>query len=321
MIEATASFLEEFNIKNKTVLAALSGGVDSSVLFFILNKLKSRFNLEINAVHLNHNWRGEDSLGDEKFCKELASAAGCGFYTETLEDDVKKTEADAREARYSFFERALKKFNTDICFLAHNKNDNAETLIYRVIKGTGVSGLAAISKVRAPYYRPLLDFSREEIENFAHENNIAFRVDKSNEDTKYKRNFIRHKILPEIEKINENALNAITSLARLAGENNEMIEDYILLVSAKVFNKDDKNWYFDKPSIKRSTFLTLKEPLQREILSRYFKGLLKNRDYKTIVKIQNFIKNNENSTLSINWDAFLKVKNDTVFLYRRNKEN
>ena len=79
----------------------------------------------------------------------------------------------------NFFERALKKFDSNICFLAHNKNDNVETLLYRIIKGTGVLGLSSIPVVRKPFYRPLLNFSREQIENFACENQIEFRVDSS----------------------------------------------------------------------------------------------------------------------------------------------
>lgn len=320
MIEQTAAFLNENNIKNKTVLAAVSGGVDSSVLFYILNTLKDDFNLDLKVIHLNHNWRGEESLKDMNFVHNLANEAGCEFYAKTLEDDVKKTELDARDARYSFFEEALNKFNSDICFLAHNKNDNVETLIYRMIKGTGVSGLSAIPKIRIPYYRPLLDFSRDEIEEFAKAHNILFREDKSNSDIKYKRNFIRRNILPQMEKINDNILNSISSLINLVAENTEILDNYIASVEQNIYEKNSESWYFKRPTIIRAEFLSLKPALQREILSRYFKGILKNRDFKTILKIQNFIRDNEDSTLSISADAFLKVWKGTVFLYKKDKK-
>ena len=195
MIEETQRFLSDNNIKNKCVLMALSGGVDSSVLFFILNKLKSEFNLNLKAIHLNHNWRGKESIEDLRFCETIAKKNECEFFSKTLDDSIKKTEVSAREARYAFFEEALIRFNSDICFLAHNKNDNVETLLYRIAKGTGPSGLSSIPKIRKPYYRPILDVSRTEIENFASLHRIKFCTDKSNNDTKYKRNFIRKNII------------------------------------------------------------------------------------------------------------------------------
>lgn len=312
-----ALFLEEYNIKNKTVLAAVSGGVDSVAMLHILCTLQKDFNLDLKVIHLNHNWRGEESVKDLEFVKDLAFQYGLEFYTETLEDDIKKTELAARDERYAFFERALEKFETNICFLAHNKNDNAETLVYRIIKGTGPSGLASIPRRRVSYYRPMLDFSRLEIENYAESNSLKFRQDKSNEDTVYKRNFIRKNILPEMEKINKNAIDAINSLIKLSVERNEILEDYLVNLEAAVFEKGSENFCHKKPNIKRDAFLALKEPLQREIISRYFKGILKNRDYKNILKIQNFIKESENSTLSINADTFLRVCKGSVFLYKK----
>ncbi len=326
MIEETQRFLSDNNIRNKTVLMALSGGVDSSVLFFILNKLKLRFNLDLKVIHLNHNWRGEEALCDLKFCEDLAKVNGCEFFSKTLDDSVKKTEVSAREARYAFFEEALLKFNSDVCFLAHNKNDNVETLLYRIAKGTGASGLSAIPKIREPYYRPLLDVSRAEIEEFARLNGITFRTDKSNADTKYKRNFIRKNIIPNFEAINKNAVNSINSLIKLSAERNEILDEYIHSVEKKIFDdKEPCDTGFlpvsfgpmaDRKPIRRKSFLSLKDSLQREILSRYFKGILKNRDYKTILKIQNFIKDNEDSLLSLSSDSFLKVQKGRVYIYK-----
>ena len=102
------------------------------------------------------------------------------------------------------------KFEADAIFLAHNKNDNIETLIYRLIKGTGPKGLLSIPKNRDFYYRPLIEFDRCEIENFAKENNIDFVIDSSNSDNKYKRNLIRNEILPLMKKINPEVINSIS---------------------------------------------------------------------------------------------------------------
>ncbi len=317
MIEKVAEFLKKYDIKKKTVLVAVSGGVDSVVLLHILNSLKNEFSLDIKVIHLNHNWRGEASQGDMEFVQSLANDMGLEFYCDILDDDIKKTELCARDARYSFFEKALEKFETNVCFLAHNKNDNVETFLYRVIKGTGVSGLVSIPVVRPPYYRPLLNFSRCEIEEFAAKNGIKFRTDASNEDIKYKRNFIRKNIVPEILKINDNAINSIGSLIGIAAEHNEIIEDYLKTIENEVFDKNCTDWAHRRPLIIRDKFLSLKPAVQREILSRYFKGLLKNRDFKNILKIQNFIIENENSTLSVNRDTFLRVHKNGIFLYKK----
>jgi len=317
MINAVSEFLKKYKIKDKTVLAAVSGGADSSVLLFILNKLKKEFNLDLKVIHLNHNWRGEESLKDMEFVRSLAKDLNLEFYFETLEDDVKKTELTARDFRYEFFERALKHFNSEVCFLAHNKNDNVETLLYRIIKGTGVLGLSSIPVIRPPYYRPLLEFSRREIEEFADKNGIKFRTDSSNNDIKYKRNFIRQNILPEILKINDCAIESIGSLINIASEHNELMEDYLATVENEIFDKNCVDFNYKRPLIIRDKFLALKPALQREIISRYFKGLLKNRDNKNILKIQKFIIENEASTLSINKDTFLKSFKNGVFLYKR----
>lgn len=186
-----------------------------------------------------------------------------------------------------------------------------------MIKGTGISGLSSVPVIRKPYYRPLLGFSRDEIENFAKSNKINFRIDSSNDNPKYKRNFIRKIILPEMEKINPTVLNAINSLINLAGENNQILDEYIESVEKDIFVPDSKTFSIDRPEIRREAFLKLSKPLQREILSRYFKGILKSRDYKTILRIQDFIQNNENSTLSINSDTFLKTHKGLAFLYKK----
>ena len=165
----------------------------------------------------------------------------------------------------------------------------------------------------------MINFSRFEIEEYAKSNRLKYRLDASNEDTQYKRNFIRKNILPEMEKINKNAVDAINSLINLSDERNDILEDYLKSIENTVFEAGSESFAHNKPTIKRDAFLSLKEPLQREIISRYFKGILKNRDYKTILRIQNFIKENENSTLSINADSFLKVFRGSVFLYKREK--
>lgn len=207
------SFLEKYNLSG-TILVAFSGGYDSMCLLDVLNKLGKN----IIAIHLNHNWRGKESLADEENCRNFTKERNIQFYCETLDDSIPKTETVAREARYQFFKHCAKKFKTNIVFTAHNFDDNAETVLYRIIKGTGTHGLQGILEHRDIFYRPFLNISREEIEKYCAKNNLSPNIDSSNSNTKYNRNFIRHKILPLMKEINPKVTTAINSLSNIAKE-------------------------------------------------------------------------------------------------------
>ena len=142
------SFLKKYNLDNKELvyLVGFSGGYDSMCLLDILHKISPKN--KIIALHLNHKWRGKESDKEEVNCKKFCEKIGVEFYSESLSPKTPHTETAAREARYKFFEKCGSKFNSDIIFTAHNKNDNAETLIYRICTGTGISGLQGIAENR-----------------------------------------------------------------------------------------------------------------------------------------------------------------------------
>ena len=211
--ERVKSFIEKYNLSGK-FLVAFSGGFDSMCLLDVLHKM----GCEVVAIHLNHNWRGEESRQEEENCRKFAFERGIEFYSEILPDDIAQTENDARNARYEFFEKCAKKFNSKVVFTAHNYNDNAETVLYRIIKGTGTQGLQGILEHRDIYFRPLLSVSREDIEKYCLSNGLNPNKDSSNEDTKYKRNLIRKEILPLMQDINPNVIDAINSLSQIAKE-------------------------------------------------------------------------------------------------------
>ena len=217
--ERVKIFIEKYNLK-EPFLVAFSGGYDSMCLLNVLYELKHK----VVAIHLNHNWRGEESFKEEINCKNFAKSLGIQFYSETLSDDIAHTETAAREARYDFFERCAKKFKSNVIFTAHNLNDNAETVLYRIIKGTGPTGLQGISEKRDIYYRPLLSTTREEIEDYCNQKALKPNNDSSNKNIKYKRNLIREKILPIMKEINPNVIRAINSLSELSCENLESLK-------------------------------------------------------------------------------------------------
>lgn len=276
--ETVKSFLREYKLDKKKLLVAFSGGYDSLCLLDILHKL----GLNPIAIHLNHNWRGEESLRDENFCCEYCKSRGIEFYTEKLSADIPHTETAAREARYNFFEKCAAKFNSNAVLTAHNLDDLAETMIYRIIKGTGVVGLKGISKQRGNFYRPLLDVSRSEIEAYCKENNLTGVNDSSNNDIKYKRNFIRHKLLPLIAEINENYPQALKSLSEIADETSGIINEFMERIKEETENSTQK-------------FVKLGKHAQNYFIHDYFKRNNLEYDRRKITDVVDFINQNANS--------------------------
>lgn len=273
----------KLNKPQEVFLVAFSGGYDSMCLLDSLQKITKN---KIIAIHLNHNWRGVESDLEEKNCKKFCKEKNIEFYSEKLNKNIPHTETAAREARYDFFETCAEKFNSKIIFTAHNKNDNVETLLYRICKGTGVSGLQGIAENRGNYYRPLLEVSRNEIENYCKTNNLTQNNDSSNYDTKYKRNFIRAEVIPILEKINPNIIETISTLSTVAKEETEIVEEYINQISDKI-SKNEK--------LKTQEFIQLSSSVQSRIVYNLF--IKHNLDYDRtkILKIKDFILKNSNS--------------------------
>lgn len=309
--EIVRNFLNKFQIKNERILVGYSTGCDSTVLLHTLNSLKNDFNLKIIAIHLNHGWRkisDEEAVFAQNFCKEN----DIDFYTEKLPPNDTKTETLARELRYNFFENCAKKFNSKYIFLAHNKNDNIETLVYRVIKGTGLDGLCAIPQNRDVFYRPLLEVSRDEIEKYAQKYSLKFNEDLSNKDTKYRRNFIRHKILPLFKEINATCENSIFNLIKVANLESEIVCDKISEIEKQIFENN---------KIKTQDFLKLKSSYQIKILQKYIKNDLKNPNFSKIEQILNFIKDTVEEKQDPKWRKYKRFSiNSKVFLYVNKKE-
>ena len=302
MIEAVKKFIDMNNLTGKTILVGFSGGIDSSCMLDILSKVDD---IKVIAIHLNHNWRGNESKRDEEFAKNFAKKRNVEFYSEILKDNIKKTETCAREERYKFFEKCKNKFMADAVFLAHNKNDNVETLIYRLIKGTGPSGLNSIPEIRDFYYRPLINFSRKEIENYIKDNDVEYILDSSNSNKKYKRNLIRQDILPKMEETNPEVIETISNFIKINKMNQQIVEETLIAAENDIKQETFYN---------REKFLNLSKPLKYEIINRLLKDKIKTRDYKTIEKTVNFIENNKSSKLSIGKNLFLKVYNNKIYL-------
>lgn len=310
--ETIKLFLQKHDLDKPDLiyLAAFSGGYDSMCLLDVLHHTVKN---KIVAIHLNHKWRGTESDREEINCKNFCESLGIEFYSENLSSDVPKTETAARNARYEFFEHCAKKFNSRIVFTAHNKNDNAETLIYRIVTGTGISGLQGISGHRGIFYRPLLDITRDEIETYCKRHHLNPNNDSSNSNTKYKRNFIRANIMPALQKVNSNAIDSVNSLSEIAKDETEIIEEYL----NQILNKISVN---NKISTKK--FLNLSNAIQKRIIYNMFINHKLDYDKKKITNILEFIKENADSksgkTCSLTNDLWIFTSEKVIEIITQN---
>ncbi|MBQ7654258.1 MAG: tRNA lysidine(34) synthetase TilS [Clostridia bacterium] len=229
------------------VVIGLSGGADSMTLLHLMNEIKDDYSLDLVACHVNHLLRGEEAYRDMRFVESACRKMDINL--ETLVVDVKKeahinhesVEECGRRIRYDFFEKIScgGKIAT-----AHNLCDNEETVILNLIRGTGLSGLKGISRVRGNIIRPLLDFSRKEIEEYCKEKNISFIHDSSNDSDEYRRNYIRHNILPKFKELEPSFDKSFSSFVALMEDNNDFINfcaDRLIKDSKIAENKYDIN--------------------------------------------------------------------------------
>ena len=220
-----------FNDKDK-VLVSFSGGADSVTLLFSLSEIMGKEN--IHAFHVNHMLRGEEADGDEEFCKNICNKNGISFSSEKI--DVASAangvgvEEKARDMRYAALINEARKREYNKIALAHTASDNIETVIFNLARGTGLSGMRGIvpkrSAAELEIIRPLILCTREEIENYVKYHSLPFCTDKTNFDTHYKRNFIRHKIVPLLKELNPAAEERASSMCELISRDDEFIKKY-----------------------------------------------------------------------------------------------
>jgi tRNA(Ile)-lysidine synthase len=319
MLEKVKSFLKEYNLQDKTIIVGFSGGYDSMCLLDILSKIKNDaefYSLKIIAAHFNHNWRGEESFREQEVCKIFATSKGIEFYTKTASNTIKKSENEARIARYDFFEEALENYDADAIFTAHNKDDNAETVLYRIIKGTGIIGLKGIAQKRDYFYRPLLTTTRSEIMDYCDSNNLSPNNDSSNSDITYKRNYLRLNIIPALEKINPLLKESLNTLAEIAKNDNAIIEEYLESLRKNVFNND---------TIISANYKQLSKPIKLRFLYEFIQNIGLDYDYKRINDLYSFIEeyiNKRNgSTMSIATTQWLYVDEKIIEVIPRKENN
>lgn len=215
------------------VLVAVSGGVDSVVLLDVLCQLAPIYKLELFLSHLDHQLRGEDSRGDARFVSQLASRLGIELVSESVDVSAiarnKKLgiEEAARMVRLRFLRETAIDLKSDKIAVGHTANDLAETILFNLIRGSGLTGIGGIKPVSLPFIRPLIDVTRDEIVSYANQKGIAWRYDRSNADTRFTRNLIRHQIIPVLEGLNPRFVIAMSRTAEIVRDQNQALHDLV----------------------------------------------------------------------------------------------
>ncbi|MBU1086664.1 MAG: tRNA lysidine(34) synthetase TilS [Candidatus Omnitrophica bacterium] len=299
-IKSTIAINKLFKQKEK-VLVCVSGGSDSVFLLDVLRQLNQTYGLQIAVAHLNHCLRGDESDADEAFVTRIAAAWGMPFFKTRV--DVAKlakqnkmsVEQAARFARYNFFSNVCQAQNMKKVILAHTKDDQVETILMRILRGTGVKGLGGMKLLNASenmlLVRPLLSIEKSQILSYLKKNKIKFRTDSSNLEKNYFRNKVRLDVLPLLEQVSPALKENILRLADNAQKTESFIQTKLDLVYPRIIYSEKNN----EISIFRQKFVMLMPIIRSEIIRKIIfnlSGDITGIDYKHISIIDNFVKEN-----------------------------
>jgi tRNA(Ile)-lysidine synthase len=233
MINKVLSTIKNYNMLNTGdgVVIGLSGGADSVSLACVLCELRPRYALRLYAVHLNHGIRGAEADADEDFVRRLCECLGIELFTFRRDIPAIATEQGmtveeaGRKVRYELFDKVLQDTDSKKIAVAHNLNDNAETLLMRLCRGTGIKGLGGISPVRGNIIRPLIEVKRSEIEAYCDKMQLSYRTDSTNLVEDYTRNKIRLTLIPWLEQnLNPSVCDGLNKTAHFMREEDEYLD-------------------------------------------------------------------------------------------------
>ena len=234
-------------LKDKKLLLAVSGGIDSMVLMHLFQQL----NYDIAIAHCNFQLRGKESDGDEMLVKEICQDGYIPYFIESFDtekysrDNKLSIQLAARKLRYDWFQELLSENQLDYLVTAHHLDDTIETFLINFIRGTGLEGLTGIPAENGKIIRPLLPFSREEIEHYATENKVQWREDSSNASDKYVRNKLRHNIVPTLKELNTGFLESFQNTLYHLQQAKSLVEDATHLVYERVVAKSEQQLKID----------------------------------------------------------------------------
>lgn len=315
------------NIKEKTdirpgerILVAVSGGMDSVLLLYLLNKYKEELGIEIEAAHINHMLRKKESDKDQQLVKKLCSEWYIPFHTINIDiEKISKTnkwsiEEGARKVRYEYLNTIKEQLECSKIAVAHHQKDQAETILMHIIRGTGADGLRGMFIDKNNIVRPLLNITREEIEEKVNTLELEYRTDKSNLQTRYARNKIRLKLIPILKKYNPQIESNLVKTGEIIREDNNFIETEV----AKYYHKyiEHKEQYL----IINEKILELHLAIRRRLLIKAYKELSHMYlEYKFVEKADEYIQKKQNKKLGLPNGINLYRNKDGLILDMRKK--
>ena len=294
------------------IVVGFSGGPDSVFLVEMLLKLREKIDFDIVLVHINHLLRGEEAQRDEDFSINYGKSKGLKVFARKInitslgKEKGLSLEEAGREARYSFYKEVLEKTNGNKIALAHNKDDQIETFMFRLTRGTGLSGLEGIATKRDRYIRPISEIYKTEIVNYLDENNISYCIDSTNLENEFTRNSIRIDLIPFIEKrYNPKFKDKIFSLI-------EEIRDINIFIE-----KEIEQFSYNE-TINIESILKFPKSIRGKILSKYLYkyGLEVNR--KKISLIESILEKGGSQEISLDSQYILKKEYNILKIQKIN---
>ncbi len=244
--------MQEFHMVSPgdKVLVGVSGGADSVCLLLALSELRKEMEFSLEVVHVEHGIRGEESLQDAQFVEDLCKRLQVPYQVHSVDvpayaaEEGLGLEEAARKLRYQVFESLAKETGAKVA-LAHHKEDNAETILFQMVRGSSLAGLCGMQPVREDekgicYIRPLLFFHREEIESFLKSRDLQWRIDSTNAELEYSRNFLRAQVIPELAQVNAQAVEHMNQTAAHLSEMKEYLDLETEKLWAKMATVEDK---------------------------------------------------------------------------------
>ena len=298
----------------------MSEGPDSITLLDVLLKIQKEIKFNIVVAHINHMIRKE-AIDDQKYVEEFCKNRKIPCFVKQVEiqDIAKKqkigTEEAGRKIRYEFFDEILKQTNSNKIATAHTKNDNVETVLMNIIRGTGTSGLKGIEVIREnKYIRPLINCKRNQIEEYCKKNNLKPRIDKTNMENIYTRNKVRNLLIPYIQKeFNPNIIEAIDRLSKISKEENQFIEDKTIQAYKEILIEETK----EQITLDLKKFNVLELVIKNRIVLYTINRLFGSSSGIEKIHIQDIIKlcsnNIGNKFLIPNKKVKILVKNKKIF--------
>ncbi len=314
LIKTVTETINHYNMINKgdRIIVALSGGADSVCLLCILSSLKTELDFSLEAVHINHCIRGAESDEDEEFCNSLCQKLGIPFKVYRLDIPAlaktsgKSLEETARDARYEKFSEYAAE--NGVIATAHTLSDNAETVIFNMVRGTGIKGLCGIPPVRDNIIRPLSSVTREQVEEFLCNIQQDFRTDSTNLSDDYTRNKIRHKIIPVMHDINNGFFKSFANTLNVLREENEFVQQ----LSEKAYSDHSQN----------NRLVNLQEippVIRKRVISSFLSRNNLPVSYDKINEV--YMLTEKNGRLNISKDCFIIGKNGCISVEKQSYNN